>query len=108
LKRGEVWWARLPAPARERPVVLLSRHAAYTVRRSVTVAPITTKVRNIPVEVPVGVDEGLPRPSVVNTDDVATIPAHSLGRRVGQLSSEKMQQVEDALGVALSLPEFKR
>ena len=38
MKRGEVWWANLPKPVGRRPVVLLSRNAAYAVRASVTVA----------------------------------------------------------------------
>ena len=31
MRRGEVWWADLPAPAGRRPVVLLSRNEAYAV-----------------------------------------------------------------------------
>lgn len=52
MQRGEVWWARLPEPVGRRPVLLLSRNAVYAVRASITVAPITTRIRNIPVEVP--------------------------------------------------------
>jgi mRNA interferase MazF len=39
MRRGEVWWANLPKPVGRRPVVLLSRNAAYPVGASVTVAP---------------------------------------------------------------------
>lgn len=51
MKRGEVWWAAQPAPIGKRPVVLLSRDEAYKVRNAITIAQITTTVRNIPVEV---------------------------------------------------------
>jgi mRNA interferase MazF len=51
VKRGEVWWANLPAPAGRRPVVLISRNEAYRVRALVTIAPVTTRIRGIPVEV---------------------------------------------------------
>jgi mRNA interferase MazF len=40
MRRGEVWWAELPALAGKRPVVLLSRNEAYAVRELVTVAPL--------------------------------------------------------------------
>lgn len=52
MKRGEVWWADLPPPAGRRPVVLLSRDEAYAIRALVIVAPVTTRVRSIPAEVP--------------------------------------------------------
>ena len=51
MKRGEIWWANLPTPVGRRPVLLLSRNKAYEVRNAVTVAEITTTIRNIPVEV---------------------------------------------------------
>src|SRR5947199_10761165 len=66
MRRGEVWWADLPPPAGRRPVVLLSRNEAYAVRQLVIVAPITTRVRRIPTEVPLGPEEGLPKASAVN------------------------------------------
>jgi mRNA interferase MazF len=54
MRRGEIWWAQLPGPAARRPVLLLTRNAAYAVRTSVTVAPLTTTIREIPVEVSLG------------------------------------------------------
>jgi mRNA interferase MazF len=49
--RGEIWWAKLPPPVGRRPVRLLSRNEAYTVRNAVTVAEVNTTIRGIPVEV---------------------------------------------------------
>jgi mRNA interferase MazF len=100
MRRGEVWWAQLPAPAGRRPVVLLSRNEAYVVRELVTVAPITTRVRRIPTEVPLGIDDGLPKACVANVDTIATIP-----RRITALSPEKMSAIEEALRFALALGE---
>jgi mRNA interferase MazF len=102
--RGEVWWAELPPPAGNRPVVLLSREEAYLYRELVTIAPVTTRIRHIPTEVPLGVKEGLPRPCVVNLDTITTIPKKSLASRVAVLSPEKMTEVEHALRFALGLP----
>jgi len=42
MRRGDVWWAELPAPSGRRPVVLLTRNEAYAFRELVTVAPLTT------------------------------------------------------------------
>jgi len=104
MRRGEVWWGQLPAPIGQRPVVLLSRDAAYRVRVAVTVAPITRTIRNIPVEVALDKSDGLPSGCVANLDDIATIPKALIKRRIAVLSAEKMQEVEAAIRFALDLP----
>ena len=103
MRRGEVWWAELPPPIGRRPVVLLSRDVAYRVRTSVTVAIITRVARNIPVEVPLGPEDGMPRRCVVNLDDILTIPKARLAERITTLSPEKMATVARAVVFALDL-----
>lgn len=103
MRRGEVWWADLPAPAGLRPVVLLSRNEAYAIRELVTVAPVTTRVRRIPTEVSLGPAAGLPKACVVNLDTITTIPRRTLTRAIGPLSPEKLAAVERALMFALGL-----
>jgi mRNA interferase MazF len=58
MKRGEIWWADLGPPAGRRPVLLLSRDEAYSVRELVTAAPVTTRIRHIPSEVVLGTADG--------------------------------------------------
>ena len=103
MQRGEVWWARLPLPVGRRPVLLLSRNRAYQVRRSITVAPITRTIRNIPVEVPLDETDGMPTRCAVNLDDLLTIPIAVLEDRITTLSSSKMLQVKEAVVFALDL-----
>ena len=103
MRRGEIWWAELPAPAGRRPVVLLSRNEAYAVRELVTVAPVTTRIRRIPTEVPLGPAEGLPKACVVNLDTITTIPRQTLTAAIGPLSPEKLTAVERSLMFALGL-----
>lgn len=101
--RGEVWWADLPPPAGTRPVVLLSRDEAYAVRSLVTIAPITTRIRNISSEVPLGTNDGLPRACVANLDTLTTIAKDTLRERIATLSHEKMQAIDAAIRFALGL-----
>ena len=54
MRRGEIWWANLPIPAGRRPVVLVSRNVAYVARNKVTAIEITTHVRGLESEVPLG------------------------------------------------------
>lgn len=104
MRRGEVWWAYLPKPIGRRPVVLLSRDAAYGVRTAVTVAPITRTIRDIPVEVPLDQSDGLSVSCVVNLDDLTTVPKPCIRRRIATLSADRMRRVEHAIRFALDLP----
>jgi len=103
MRRGEVWWVSLPSPIGKRPVLLLSREAAYSVRTSVTVAMVTRTIRNIPVEVLLGQSDGMPAKCVVNLDDILTIPKSRLTERITQLSPDKMTAVAKAIVFALDL-----
>ena len=105
MRRGEVWWAELPAPAGRRPVLLLSRDEAYLVRELVTVAPLTTRVRKIPSEVPLSRDDGVPKTCVVSLDTITTIPRRALTVRLTALSPIKLAAVDRAVRFALGLGE---
>lgn len=104
MRRGEVWWAELPAPVGRRPVLLLSRDRAYAVRNAVTVAFLTTTVRNIPVEVPLTPADGVPKDCVVNLDLINTIPIGTLRTAICTLPPAKVAEVEAAIHFALDLP----
>ena len=103
MRRGEVWWARLPLPAGRRPVLLLSRDRAIQVRQAVIVAQVTGTVRGIPTEVSLGREDGLPKPCVVNADVLLTIPKALLDGRICALSREKLAAVGQAVRFALGL-----
>ena len=80
-----------------RPVLVLTRELVRPHLTTVTVAPITTRVRGLSTEVGVGVANGLQQPSVVACDHVTTIPAAALGARIGNL----LDTQEEALSVAI-------
>jgi len=83
--------------------LLLSRNAAYAVRSSVTVAPITRTVHEIPVEVRLGPEDGLPKACVANLDNIVTVSKKRLDRSLTTLSPEKMRSIEQAIKFALDL-----
>jgi mRNA interferase MazF len=103
MRRGEVWWAKLPAPAGRRPVVLVSRDAAYAVRTSLTVVEVSTTIRGIASEVPLGTRDGLPRKCVANADNIVTIPKGWLDERVAALSAEKIALLDEAMRFSLGM-----
>ena len=101
--RGEVWWANLPGPAGRRPVVLLMRDSAYDSRTSVTIAPITRTIRQMPAEVPLCPEDGLPAKCIINLDDITTITKSRLTSRITMLSRDKLNAVTTAVVYALDL-----
>ncbi len=103
MKRGEVWWADLPAPVGRRPVLLLSRDRAYAVRNAVTVAFITTTIRNIPSEVKLTQADGMSKECVVNLDVINTIVKASIVQHICRLSPAKLAEVAKAARYALDL-----
>lgn len=103
MRRGEIWWAQLALPAGRRPVALVSRDAAYRVRSSVTVVEVSTVVRAIPSEIALGTRDGMPRPCVINTDNLVTIPKALLESHITSLSKTKLEQLDAALQFSLGL-----
>jgi mRNA interferase MazF len=103
MRKGEIWWANLPPPVGKRPVVLLSRNEAYAVRNAVTVAEVTSTIRGIPVEVPLGPEDGLPKKCVANLDTLATIRKELLVSRIASLDPEKLNLIDEAIRFALDL-----
>ncbi len=103
MRRGEIWWAVLEPPAGRRPVVLLSRDEAYSVRSLVIVAPVTTRIRRIPSEVVLGVGDGVPQDYVANLDTITTVPKNCLRSRLAALSPARLKQIDAAVHFALGL-----
>jgi mRNA interferase MazF len=107
MRQYEIRWANLPAPIGRRPVLLLTRTSAYSYLNKFIVAEVTSTIRGIPEEVILGRREGLPRPSVVNLDNVHVVAKGLLEDRIGALPSSREQEVKRALGYALNWPELK-
>jgi mRNA interferase MazF len=86
-----------------RPVVVLTRPVARDRMRRITVATITSTVRGLTIEVPVGPENGLDQACVINCDTVDTIPAESLGRQIGYLLDSQEAALNAAIRLAFDL-----
>ena len=86
LGHGQIWWADLD---KIRPVLVVTRSRVAPRLSRVVVAPITTVVRNIDTEVPLGKDEGVVEGSVANTDNLQLVAVDRLLRRAGRLSDDR-------------------
>jgi mRNA interferase MazF len=86
-----------------RPVLILTREVVRPHLINVTVAPITTTIRGLSTELPVGVANGLRLPSVVSCDNVTTIPTGALGARIGVLLDRQEEMLSTAIRAAFDL-----
>ena len=104
MQRAEVWWADLPSPVGPRPVVILTRNAVVNSIGAVVIALVTRTRRGLDSEVALGRGEGLPRPCVVNLDNLLTVPRQRLTRLMGALARNKVEDLNRATRFALDLP----
>jgi mRNA interferase MazF len=86
-----------------RPALVLTRALAIPHLSWVTVAPITSRIRRIGVEVPVGPANGIDHEAVVNLDNLVTIPVSDLGRQIGRLLPEQEFALTEAIRAAFDL-----
>lgn len=88
---------------KSRPVLILTRGLVRPYLATVTVAPITTTIRGLSTEVPVGEENGLAGASVVSCDNVTTVPADSLGTQIGVLLDHQEALLTAAIQAAFDL-----
>jgi mRNA interferase MazF len=101
MRRGEVRWYRFSTPDKKRPVLILTRSSALEFLGEVTVAPVTSTIRDIPSEVQLTQDDGMPRDCAVNLDHVQTVTRAKLGPLIATVTPGKMSEVRAALLFAL-------
>ena len=106
MRQFEIWWAELPAPVGRRPVLILTRTPALRYLSKCIVAEITSTIRHIAVEVPLGHAEGLRSECVANLDNVHVMPIRSLAKLAGSLAPSRHAEVKHALGYALGWTEL--
>lgn len=86
-----------------RPAVVLTRHAALRALHRVTIAPITSTVRGLAIEVAVGVEHGLDHDSVINCDNITTVHRSRLGAHIGYLGYHEEVALLRAVQAAFDL-----
>ena len=99
VRRGEVWWYE-PPDTRRRPHLVITRDAVIPYLSDVLAVPATRTRRGIPTEVELTRHDGMPDECVLTTDNLTLITASYLSERITALSSERMNEVCDAIAVS--------
>lgn len=103
MKRGEVRWYKFVNPDKKRPVVILTRNSILEYLGEVTVAPVTSSIRDIPSEVFLSKNDGMHNDCAINCDHLQTVSKANIGSLITTLSREKMFEVRRAISFALNL-----
>jgi len=103
IRWGEVRWCAFREPDKRRPVVILTRDSVLAYLNEVTVAPITTTVRDIPSEVLLTEEDGLPKPCAINADHLQTVSKSRITTLITRLNASKMDDLRLAIEFALGL-----
>jgi mRNA interferase MazF len=99
VRRGEIWWVESPTAGR-RPHLVLTRDAAIGPLDRVLGVPATRRIRGIPTEVKLDVEDGMPQPCVLSLDNTRVLPKAYFVDRICALGPERMDAVCRALSYA--------
>lgn len=103
MKRGEIRWYRFKLPDKKRPVVILSRSSVIDYLGEVTIAPITTTIRDIPSEVFLSGKDMMPKDCAINCDHIQTVSRGRIGALITSLSASQLDELSQAIHFALEL-----
>jgi len=103
MKRGEIRWYKFKAPDKKRPVLILTRNSISEYLGEVTVAPVTSTIRDIPSEVLLTKSDGILRECAINFDHIQTVSKNKVGSLISVLSPERLKEVREAILFSLDL-----
>ena len=103
MKRGEIRWYKFKAPDKKRPVLILTRNSVLDYLGEVTVAPVTSTVRDIPSEVFLSGEDGMANECAINFDHIQTVSKGKIGSLITTLPREKLEKVYNAIHFSLDL-----
>ena len=103
MKRGEIHWFVFQPPDKRRPALILTRDSIIPYLNEIVIAPVTSTIRDIPSEVLLDVEDGMPQVCAINFDHLYTVPKAKIGKLITTLSQEKLIQVAQAISFALGL-----
>jgi len=103
MKHGEIRWYKFALPDKKRPILILTRNSVLEYLGEVTIAPLTSTIRDIPSEVFLSKAMGMLKDCAINCDHLQTVQKGKVGSLITSLSSSKMKEVSKAIRFALDL-----
>ena len=103
MRRGEIRWYKFAKPDKKRPVLILTRDSVLDYLGEVSVAPITSTVRDIPSEVALSQADGVRHDCAVNCDHLQTVSKGKIGALIATVPPAKLAAVSRAVRFALNI-----
>ncbi|MBK6315777.1 MAG: type II toxin-antitoxin system PemK/MazF family toxin [Blastocatellia bacterium] len=108
MTRGDLYLVKHPSsrdPKKQRVFVVVSRQVLIHSRfQTVICAPIYSAYDGLATQVQVGIDDGLKHVSSIHCDELVSLPKSMLTNFIGSLSQDRMQNLANALRIALDIP----
>ena len=93
-------------PKKQRVFVIVSRQILIDSRFSTVIcAPVYTTYDGLATQVSIGPDEGIKHESSINCDELVSLPKSALTNFIGILPPEKAEALNQALQIALDIPD---
>ena len=103
VKRGDIRWYTFKPPDKKRPVLILTRDSVIPYLSQVSIAPVTSTVRDIPSEVFMSREDGMPVDCAINFDHIQNVPRAKIGDLILITPADKMKATSLAIRFALDL-----
>jgi mRNA interferase MazF len=103
--RGDIYWITFKEPDKIRPALIITRSSAIPQLTSITVVPITTSMRDNPTTVWLDESDGMPKPCIINADNIQTVSKQKIVGYLTHLEPAKMNQAIDAIRFAFGFDE---
>ena len=107
-KRGEVWlvnWnpGRGSEQTGRRPALVIQNDIGNEKAPTTIIAAISSSVKVFPMNVQINPPEGgLDLPSIIKTSQILTISKKRLGKRLGRISEDSLDEVDMAIKLSLA------
>ena len=95
--RGDIRWHTFKYPDKRRPVLVLTRDVLIPELNVITVAPLTTTIRDESTQVLLDESDGMFEVCSINLTNIQTVPKDKIGGYISHLSDERMQEVFEAI-----------
>lgn len=105
ITRGDIRWFRFEAPDKRRPVLVLGGQDILPSLTQIPVIPLSTQIRDLPWEVRLSSDDGLPGDCVLKPEWIKTVERSSLGPWIAAFPENRWQEVTAALLEVLGLKD---
>lgn len=103
MNQGDICWYKFKEPNKQRPVLILTRSDLIPSLNSVTVAEITTTIRDNDAELWLDENDGMPERCTVNFVNIQTVPKAKVGSKITNLPKQRMFEVRAALDFIFDL-----